>query len=291
MRGLGPDRRALRDRRARRRRDHQRRPGPPRAARARSRRSPRPRRRSCRARPGGRAVIPADAEALEPHLSPETRDDHVRPRRRRLRPRSADDGRPDAGDDRHARSARRSSSSASTRLHNLDQRGLRGRDRRRARRGRRRRWRRRTARISFSRLRGELVELPGGSCWSTTATTPTRSRCAPRSTTSPSLGVERPPDRGPRRDGRARPRRPGLPPRGRRARCASSASTPLVGVGELARDYAPDEWARDAVDGGRGRRAGMLGEGDAVLVKGSRAVGLEAFAEAFVRPSTGRTRS
>ena len=43
MRGRGPDRRAGRDRRARRRRDHQRRPGPRRAARQRSRRSPRPR--------------------------------------------------------------------------------------------------------------------------------------------------------------------------------------------------------------------------------------------------------
>ena len=28
----------------------------------------------------------------------------------------------------------------------------------------------------------------------------------------------------------------------------------LVGVGELARDYAPDEWAPDARGGGRGRR-------------------------------------
>jgi UDP-N-acetylmuramoyl-tripeptide--D-alanyl-D-alanine ligase len=49
---------------------------------------------------------------------------------------------------------------------------------------------------------------------------------------------------------------------------------PIVGVGELAREYAPDEWVRDArsavpvVDG-------LLESGDTVLVKGSRAVGLE----------------
>ena len=49
---------------------------------------------------------------------------------------------------------------------------------------------------------------------------------------------------------------------------------PLVGVGKLARDYAPDEWAPDA-------RAAipaverLVEPGDAVLVKGSRSIGLE----------------
>jgi UDP-N-acetylmuramyl pentapeptide synthase len=55
----------------------------------------------------------------------------------------------------------------------------------------------------------------------------------------------------------------------------------LVGVGELARDYAPDSWAptpQDAVPLVRE----LAGDGDAILVKGSRAVGLEAFTEAFV---------
>ena len=46
MRGMRPDRRALRDRRARRRRDHQRRPGRTSSCSGRSRRSPRPRPRS-----------------------------------------------------------------------------------------------------------------------------------------------------------------------------------------------------------------------------------------------------
>jgi UDP-N-acetylmuramoyl-tripeptide--D-alanyl-D-alanine ligase len=49
---------------------------------------------------------------------------------------------------------------------------------------------------------------------------------------------------------------------------------PIVGVGELAQEYAPDEWAPDA------RSAvpvahGLIEPGDAVLVKGSRSVGLE----------------
>ena len=49
---------------------------------------------------------------------------------------------------------------------------------------------------------------------------------------------------------------------------------PIVGVGELARDYAPDEWVGDA------RAAvpvvnSLIGDGDTVLVKGSRSVGLE----------------
>jgi UDP-N-acetylmuramoyl-tripeptide--D-alanyl-D-alanine ligase len=53
---------------------------------------------------------------------------------------------------------------------------------------------------------------------------------------------------------------------------------PIVGVGELAREYAPDEWVPDA------ERAvavveGLLKPGDAVLVKGSRSVGLELVAD------------
>jgi UDP-N-acetylmuramoyl-tripeptide--D-alanyl-D-alanine ligase len=56
---------------------------------------------------------------------------------------------------------------------------------------------------------------------------------------------------------------------------------PLLGVGELARDYAPDGWVPDA-------RAAvpalerLLEPGDAVLVKGSRSVGLELVTDELV---------
>ncbi len=56
---------------------------------------------------------------------------------------------------------------------------------------------------------------------------------------------------------------------------------PVIGVGELARDLAPDEWTPDpgaAAD----LVAGILESGDVVLVKGSRSVGLEAFTDALV---------
>jgi UDP-N-acetylmuramoyl-tripeptide--D-alanyl-D-alanine ligase len=49
---------------------------------------------------------------------------------------------------------------------------------------------------------------------------------------------------------------------------------PIVGVGELARSYAPDAWAPDA-EAAIPLAEAMLDQGDAVLVKGSRSVGLE----------------
>jgi UDP-N-acetylmuramoyl-tripeptide--D-alanyl-D-alanine ligase len=49
---------------------------------------------------------------------------------------------------------------------------------------------------------------------------------------------------------------------------------PLIGVGELARHYAPDAWAPDAETAVPLAEA-MLQPGDALLVKGSRSVGLE----------------
>jgi len=56
---------------------------------------------------------------------------------------------------------------------------------------------------------------------------------------------------------------------------------PIVGVGELARDYAPDAWAPDA----RAAVAlveAMVQPGDAVLVKGSRSVGLELVSDELI---------
>ncbi len=52
----------------------------------------------------------------------------------------------------------------------------------------------------------------------------------------------------------------------------------LIGVGELAREYAPDTEVSDAAAAADALDR-ALGEGDTVLVKGSRAVGLEAVAE------------
>ena len=56
---------------------------------------------------------------------------------------------------------------------------------------------------------------------------------------------------------------------------------PIIGVGELARDYAPDEWAPDpaaAVE----MADDLLADGDVVLVKGSRSVGLEHFTDDLI---------
>jgi UDP-N-acetylmuramoyl-tripeptide--D-alanyl-D-alanine ligase len=54
----------------------------------------------------------------------------------------------------------------------------------------------------------------------------------------------------------------------------------VVGVGELGRRYRPDEWAPDASAAGDVARAVVVA-GDTVLVKASRAVGLEVVADAL----------
>jgi UDP-N-acetylmuramoyl-tripeptide--D-alanyl-D-alanine ligase len=55
----------------------------------------------------------------------------------------------------------------------------------------------------------------------------------------------------------------------------------VLGVGELARRYDPDEWAAAAADAAT-IAAGLVRPGDAILVKGSRSVGLETVAEALL---------
>jgi UDP-N-acetylmuramoyl-tripeptide--D-alanyl-D-alanine ligase len=55
----------------------------------------------------------------------------------------------------------------------------------------------------------------------------------------------------------------------------------LIGVGELGAEYGPDEQVADA-ELAADALAAALGDGDAVLVKGSRAVGLERVAEKLV---------
>jgi UDP-N-acetylmuramoyl-tripeptide--D-alanyl-D-alanine ligase len=60
---------------------------------------------------------------------------------------------------------------------------------------------------------------------------------------------------------------------------ARSAGVDLViGVGEAARDYGPDELVADPSEAAE-LLAAHLAPGDAVLVKGSRSAGLEAVAE------------
>jgi UDP-N-acetylmuramoyl-tripeptide--D-alanyl-D-alanine ligase len=54
----------------------------------------------------------------------------------------------------------------------------------------------------------------------------------------------------------------------------------VVGVGELARDYEPDEWVPTAAEAAEVAR-GLVRPGDAILVKGSRSVGLEVVADAL----------
>jgi UDP-N-acetylmuramoyl-tripeptide--D-alanyl-D-alanine ligase len=54
----------------------------------------------------------------------------------------------------------------------------------------------------------------------------------------------------------------------------------ILGVGELARRYAPDEWAADAAAASELVRT-VVTSGDTVLVKASRAVGLEVVADAL----------
>jgi UDP-N-acetylmuramoyl-tripeptide--D-alanyl-D-alanine ligase len=56
----------------------------------------------------------------------------------------------------------------------------------------------------------------------------------------------------------------------------------IIGVGELASEYGPDEQVADA-EAAADALAAALGPGDAVLVKGSRAVGLERVAEKLGR--------
>jgi UDP-N-acetylmuramoyl-tripeptide--D-alanyl-D-alanine ligase len=54
----------------------------------------------------------------------------------------------------------------------------------------------------------------------------------------------------------------------------------VLGVGELARHYGPDEWAATAAQAVEVAR-GLVQPGDAILVKGSRSVGLEVVAAAL----------
>jgi UDP-N-acetylmuramoyl-tripeptide--D-alanyl-D-alanine ligase len=132
---------------------------------------------------------------------------------------------------------------------------------------------RRAPGITFSRLRGELIELPGeivlvNDCYNAN---PISMRAALEHLASlPATGrhaavlgemAELGPDAaGYHREVGAHARQLGV--------------GPILGVGPLARDYAPDAWTPDA-QAAIPLAETMIEPGDAVLVKGSRSVGLE----------------
>ncbi len=64
---------------------------------------------------------------------------------------------------------------------------------------------------------------------------------------------------------------------------AALAIDVVVGVGELSRGYSPDEWVATAAEAVE-LVARLVRPGDAILVKGSRSVGLEVVADALVEP-------
>jgi UDP-N-acetylmuramoyl-tripeptide--D-alanyl-D-alanine ligase len=140
---------------------------------------------------------------------------------------------------------------------------------------------RRASGISFSRLRGEVIELPGGSvlvndCYNAN---PISMRAALDHLASLDAGGRRIAVLG----GMAElgPDAPAYH-REAAAHARELGIDELVGVGDLARDYAADRWAPDPETAAE-LVAASVGSGDALLVKGSRSVGLEAFSQALVR--------
>jgi len=139
---------------------------------------------------------------------------------------------------------------------------------------------RRAPGITFSRLRGELIELPGeivlvNDCYNAN---PVSMRAALDHLASLRRSARRVAVLGEmlelgaeaaqyHREVGARARRLGI--------------GPILGVGELGRDYAPDAWAPDAGSAIPLAEA-MVEPGDAVLIKGSRGVGLELVTDELV---------
>jgi UDP-N-acetylmuramoyl-tripeptide--D-alanyl-D-alanine ligase len=137
----------------------------------------------------------------------------------------------------------------------------------------------RTSRIEFSRLRGERVELQGeilllNDCYNAN---PVSMRAAVENLAA----LEVPGRRIAVLGGMAE-----LGPDGPEFHAEIGALVrergigPLIGVGELARHYAPDEWVADP-EAAADLLETELHAGDVALVKGSRSVGLERFTDAL----------
>ena len=224
----------------------------------------------------GRAVVPADAEALEPHLADAPRDDHLRPGRRRLRPRARARRRWAARRARHPR-GRGDVRAAVQRGPQSRQHRLRGGDRGRPRRRSRGDGTSGAAHILLAaarragptarrcRARQRLLQrqpdLDGRG-----ARPPRVARAAPVAGSPCSAGWPSSARTVPATTARPPPTRASSGSR----RSSGSASSPATTLRTSGR-----RTARAAVE----VVAGLLGEGDALLVKGSRSVGLEAFTD------------
>ena len=139
---------------------------------------------------------------------------------------------------------------------------------------------RRSSRITFSRLRGELIELAGqilvvNDCYNAN---PISMRAALEHLASHDAAGRHVAVLGEMRE-------LGSTAEGYHREIGAHARQlgvePILGVGELARDYAPDAWAPDA-EAAIPLAESMVEPGDAVLVKGSRAVGLELITDELV---------
>jgi UDP-N-acetylmuramoyl-tripeptide--D-alanyl-D-alanine ligase len=130
--------------------------------------------------------------------------------------------------------------------------------------------------IELSRLRGEELPLPGGGvlindCWNAN---PTSMAAALRDLAERDGGRRIAVLGGMAELGREAPRYH------REIGALTTGLDAVVGVGQLARDYGPTHWVADAEAAATLLRE-LLEPGDVVLVKGSRAVGLEKVAAAL----------
>jgi UDP-N-acetylmuramoyl-tripeptide--D-alanyl-D-alanine ligase len=225
-----------------------------------------------------RAVIPADAEALEPHLHDRVvtitfgpgGDVFVLERTGNARSIEATVGTPDGqavfrfpfGEDHNLINALAAIAIGTALEAPLDEMA------------------RRAPGITFSRLRGELIDLAGGitlvnDCYNANpvsmraaldhlAGLPVTGRRIAVLGEMRELGPEAPEYH---RDVGVHARQLGI--------------GPILGVGDLAREYFPDAWAPEA-QAAVPMAESMLAEGDALLVKGSRGVGLELVSDELI---------